>query len=154
MGLRVANRPLLDAQNRATGVIVRTGFAKAIKTVRTGKDDIDSIEYERFELEMSVDGTASPISMVIFAGSTLNGAIDTVGRGKAQRNVYNRLTSIAIGLEIVAPEEVAGVIGEEVMRRVETALLGLEGAKVTFRLGKVEGKNLLIPVPDSLRLAE
>jgi hypothetical protein len=154
MGLRVANRPLLDAQNRATGVVVRAGFGKGSKTIRNGRDDIDSIEFERFELEMVVDGTSAPISMTIYAGSVLNGVIDSVGRGKAQRNIYNKLTSIALGLEIVAPVEVEGVIGEEVMRRVETALLGLEGTKVTFRLGKVEGKNLLIPVPDSLRLAE
>lgn len=149
MGLRVANRPLLDSENFATATIVRSEFGKGVQTVRNGKDDIDTREYERFELELAVDGTAGLIPMTVFAGSALNGIIEETGRGKSKKPVYNRLTTICLCLGIVTPDEVEGIIAPEVVERVQDALVKLEGDRVRFKLGKVEGRALTVPVPDT-----
>lgn len=152
MGLRVANRPVLDAEGYATAIVARSEFGKGVETVRKSKDDVDTREYERFELELLTDGTAGTIPMTIFTGTTLNGVIDETGRGKTKKSVYNRLTSIALGLGLVSAEEVEGTIEPEVVERVQAALVALEGEKVQFKLGKVEGRALTVPIPDTLKL--
>ena len=154
MGLRAANRPVLDSDGYATAVVTRSEFGKGTQTVKSSRDDVDVREYERLELDLAVDGTAGPIQMSIYAGTALNGPLEEVGRGKAKKAVYNRLTSIALGLEIIEPKDVEGIIEPEIIERVEKALLDLEGTKVRFKLGKVEGKSLAYPVPDSIRRAD
>ncbi len=154
MGLRAANRPLLDSEGFATATVTRSEFGKGVQTVKMSRDDIDTREYERFELDLAVDGTSGLITMQIFAGVALNGPIDESGRGKSKKVVYNRLTAIALGLGIVKPEEVDGVITPELIERVQDDLLKLEGERVKFQLGKVEGRALAVPVPDSIRRIE
>ncbi len=154
MGLRVANRPITDAEGFAVAVVIRAEFGKGTEMVRKSKDDVDVREYERFELELGVEGTGGVIPMTIFTGTTLNGVLDEIGKGKAKKLVYNRLSAIALGLGIVEPEELEGVIEPEVVERVQKSLIDLEGQRVKFKLGKIEGRALLVPVPDSLRLIE
>ena len=110
MGLRAANRPLLDSEGFATATVVRSEFGKGSQTVKTSRDDVDVREYERFELDVMVDGTAGLIPMSIYAGTALNGPLEEVGRGKTKKVVYNRISAIALGLVIVKPEDLEGVI--------------------------------------------
>ena len=154
MGLRVANRPSTDTAGFATAVVIRSEFGKGSETVRKSKDDVDVREYERFELELGVEGTGGVIPMTIFTGTTLNGVLDEIGKGKTKKQVYNRLSAIALGLGIVQAAELEGAIEPEVVERVQKSLIELEGQKVQFKLGKVEGRSLLVPVPDSLRLVD
>lgn len=154
MGLRAANRPLLDENEYATATVVRAEFDKGVHTVKLSRDDIDTREYERFGLDLEVDGTAGVIKMQVFAGVNLNGPIDTVGRGKSAKAVYNRLTSICLGLGIVQPDELKGVIGPDLIERVQDDLLKLKGSRIKFKLGRVEGKSLSIPVPDTIKRAD
>lgn len=151
MGLRAANRPLLDSEGFATATVVRSEFGKGSQTVKTSRDDVDVREYERFELDVMVDGTAGLIPMSIYAGTALNGPLEEVGRGKTKKVVYNRISAIALGLGIVEPEDLEGVIDPSLIERVQGELLKLEGDRVKFKLGKVEGRNLAVPVPDSIR---
>ena len=151
MGLRAANRPLLDSEGFATATVVRSEFGKGSQTVKTSRDDVDVREYERFELDVMVDGTAGLIPMSIYAGTALNGPLEEVGRGKTKKVVYNRISAIALGLVIVKPEDLEGVIDPSLIERVQGELLKLEGDRVKFKLGKVEGRNLAVPVPDSIR---
>lgn len=151
MGLRAANRPLLDSEGFATATVVRSEFGKGSQTVKTSRDDVDVREYERFELDVMVDGTAGLIPMSIYAGTALNGPLEEVGRGKTKKVVYNRISAIALGLGIVEPEDLEGVIDPSLIERVQGELLKLEGGRVKFKLGKVEGRNLAVPVPDSIR---
>lgn len=151
MGLRAANRPLLDPEGFATATVVRSEFGKGSQTVKTSRDDVDVREYERFELDVMVDGTAGLIPMSIYAGTALNGPLEEVGRGKTKKVVYNRISAIALGLGIVKPEDLEGVIDPALIERVQGELLKLEGDRVKFLLGKVEGRNLAVPVPDSIR---
>jgi len=151
MGLRAANRPLLDSEGFATATVVRSEFGKGSQTVKTSRDDVDVREYERFELDVMVDGTAGLIPMSIYAGTALNGPLEEVGRGKTKKVVYNRISAIALGLGIVKPEDLEGVIDPSLIERVQGELLKLEGDRVKFKLGKVEGRNLAVPVPDSIR---
>lgn len=151
MGLRAANRPLLDSEGFATATVVRSEFGKGSQTVKTSRDDVDVREYERFELDVMVDGTAGLIPMSIYAGTALNGPLEEVGRGKTKKVVYNRISAIALGLDIVEPEDLEGVIDPSLIERVQGELLKLEGDRVKFKLGKVEGRNLAVPVPDSIR---
>ena len=151
MGLRAANRPVLDSNGYATAIVTRSEFGKGTQTVKSSRDDVDVREYERLELDLATDGTTGPITMSIYAGTALNGPMETVGRGKAKKAVYNRVTSIALGLGIIEPKDVEGVIDPDVVDRVEKALLDLEGTKVQFKLAKAEGKSLAFPVPDSIR---
>jgi len=154
MGLRAANRPLLDSEGFATATVVRSEFGKGSQTVKTSRDDVDVREYERFELDVMVDGTAGLIPMSIYAGTALNGPLEEVGRGKTKKVVYNRISAIALGLVIVKPEDLEGVIDPSLIERVQGELLKLEGDRVKFKLGKVEGRNLAVPVPDSIRRAD
>ena len=154
MGLRAANRPLLDSEGFATATVVRSEFGKGSQTVKTSRDDVDVREYERFELDVMVDGTAGLIPMSIYAGTALNGPLEEVGRGKTKKVVYNRISAIALGLGIVKPEDLEGVIDPSLIERVQGELLKLEGDRVKFKLGKVEGRNLAVPVPDSIRRAD
>ena len=151
MGLRLANRPLLDAEGFATGIVVRSEFGQGTQTVKASRDDIDVRTYERYELDLAVDGTAGVIPMSLYAGVNLNGDFEMQGRGKTAKRVYNRLTAICLGLGIVKAEELEGVADASLVDRVQNDLLKLEGTKVKFQLGKVEGRNLAVPVPDSLR---
>lgn len=151
MGLRAANRPLLDAEGFAIGVVVRSEFGKATQTIKASRDDVDVREYERFELDIAVDGTAGVIPMSVYAGTALNGPLEEVGRGKTKKVVYNRISALALGLGIVKPEDLEGVIDPDLIVRVQAELLKLEGERVKFKLGKVEGRNLAVPVPDSIR---
>lgn len=151
MGLRAANRPLLDSEGFATATVVRSEFGKGSQTVKTSRDDVDVREYERFELDVMVDGTAGLIPMSIYAGTALNGPLEEVGRGKTKKVVYNRISAIALGLGIVKPEDLEGVIDPSLIERVQGELLKLEGDRVKFKLGKVEGRNLAVPIPDSIR---
>lgn len=153
MGLRAANRPLLDKDGNATGIVTRSEFGKGVEVVTRSRDDVDSREYERFELEIAVEGTGGVIPMKIYAGTALNGVLDEVGKGKAKKPLYNRISTIAIGLGLVTPDELEGVISDDVMSRVQKGLEGLEGDKLKFKLGKVEGKNLTVPIPDTIRRA-
>lgn len=156
MGLRQANSPILDKAGYVTAVVVRTGFGKGIVHEKKGKDDFDVREYEQYEIEFAVDGTVSPIKMNINSGTTLNKSLPVdVGPGKRKpaKPVYNRLTTIALALGFVQPEELESIT-PDLISRVEQSLLSLEGAKVQFRLGKVEGRTLTYPVPDSLRIVE
>lgn len=154
MGLRLANRPLLDSGGYATGIVTRSEFGHGQQTVKVSRDDIDVRSYERYELDLAVDGTTGVIPMSVYAGVNLNGDYETQGRGKTAKRVYNRLTAICLGLGLVKPEELEGVVDSTLVDRVQDGLLKLEGAKVKFQLGKVEGKNLAIPVPDSIRRVE
>lgn len=151
MGLRAANRPLLDSEGFATATVTKSEFGKGSQTVKTSRDDVDVREYERFELDLAVDGTAGLIPMSVYAGTALNGPLEEVGRGKAKKVVYNRISAIALGLDIVKPEDLEGVIDPDLIVRVQAELLKLEGERVKFKLGKVEGRNLAVPVPDSIR---
>lgn len=150
MGLRVANKPVLDSENYATATVVRSEFGKGTETIRRGKDDVDTREYERFELEFAVDGTAGLIPMTVFTGTSLNGVLEESGRGKTKKAVYNRLTTICLGLGLVKPSEVEGTIALDVVERVQDALVKLEGDRVRFKMGKVEGRSLTVPVPDTI----
>ena len=151
MGLRLANRPLVDNEGYATAIVTRSEFGHGTQTVKASRDDIDVRNYERYELDLAVDGTAGVIPMSVYAGVNLNGDYETQGRGKTAKRVYNRLTAICLGLGIVKPEELEGVVDLALVDRVQADLLKLEGAKVKFRLGKVEGRNLAVPVPDTIR---
>lgn len=153
MGLRVANRPLQDAQGFVTATVSKAEFGTATEVVKRAKDDVDSRTYERFELGLDADGTSGTIHMTLFTGVTLNGPIDETGKGKTKKTVYNRLSSICLSLGLAKAEELTGVISEEVKERVEVALLALPGTRVKFKLGKIEGKTLAVPVPDSIVLA-
>ncbi len=154
MGLRAANRPLLDKDGFATGIVTRSEFGKGVEVVTRSRDDVDSREYERFELEIAVEGTGGVIPMKVYAGTALNGVLEEVGKGKAKKPLYNRISTLAIGLGLVTPEELEGVIDQDVMDRVQKGLEGLEGDKLKFKLGKVEGKALTVPIPDTIRRVE
>ena len=91
--------------------------------------------------------------MKIYAGTALNGMLDEVGKGKTKKPIYNRISTIALGLGLVTPEELEGIISPEVMARVQKGLEDLEGDTLKFKLGKVEGKNLTVPIPDTIRRA-
>lgn len=155
MGLRAANRPLLDKDGYATGLVTRSEFGKGVEVITRSRDDVDSREYERFELEIAVEGTGGVIPMKVYAGTALNGVLDEVavgkGKDKGQKPVYNRISTLAIGLSLATPEELEGVISPEVMDRVQKGLIELEGDKLKFKLGKVEGKNFTVPIPDTIR---
>lgn len=153
MGLRTANRPIVDANGFVKATISKAEFGTATETVKRAKDDVDSKTYERFELTFDAEGTTGPIHMTLFTGVVLNGPISETGRGKAKKPVYNRLTTIALSLGLVKPEELSGVISKEVEERVEVGLLGLVGKAVKFKMGRIEGKALQVPVPDSIVLA-
>ncbi len=150
MGLRAANRPIVDAEGFATGVVTKAGFNMFTRTVKHGRDDVDVEEFERFELAIQVAGTAGPIVMHVYAGSALNGILEETGRGKTKRPVYNRLSAMALSLGLTTPEELEGVIDPAVIARIQTGLENLEGDKLKFKLGKVEGRNLMVPIPDTL----
>jgi len=152
MGLRVANRPIINEDGYTTATIVGCKFGKGVETIKKSRDDIDTREYERFELTVEMDGTSGPISTTIFTGTSLNGVIDEVGRGKAKKSVYNRLTSIALGLNLVSVNELSGKISQEICERVEESFLSIQGLRVQFKLGKIEGRSLAVPIPDTIKL--
>ena len=133
--------------------MTRSEFGKGVEVITRSRDDVDSREYERFELEIAVEGTAGAIPMKIYAGTALNGMLDEVGKGKTKKPIYNRISTIALGLGLVTPEELEGIISPEVMARVQKGLEDLEGDTLKFKLGKVEGKNLTVPIPDTIRRA-
>lgn len=152
MGLRVANRPSLDAEGFATAIVAKTAFGQGTQTVRHSKDDIDSVVYERFEMTLSVDGTTGPIEMQVFCGVSLNGPLEEKkGPGRKKTPIYNRLSTLCLALGIVTESELTGTIAEDVVNRVEAALLALEGERVMFQLGRVEGRSLPVPILDSFR---
>ena len=153
MGLRTANRPVVDSDGFVKAKVSKAEFGTATETVRRAKDDVDSRTYERFELGLDAEGTTGVIHMTLFAGVVLNGPISETGKGKTKKVLYNRLTSVALSLGLVKPEDLAGTISDATKEAVETGLLGLVGKSVKFKLGRVEGKALTVPVPDSIVFA-
>jgi hypothetical protein len=149
MGLRIANRPVLDAAGFARAVVVRSEFGEGQETVRRGKDEVEPVTYQRFELELQADGTTGPIKMEVFTGTVLNGPIGEKGRGKAKKPTYNRLTGLCLALGLVQAGELDGEISDDVRGRIEAALLNLEGDRLKFQLGRVEGRPLPVPVLES-----
>lgn len=155
MGLRAANKPVLNRDGYATAIITRAGFGKGQRVERRAKDDLDVTEYQRFELEMAVDSTGDgPIVMSVYTGDVLNDVIEEIGKGKTKKPVYNRLTTICLRLNLVKSDELKGRIDTAVVKRVQRDLHDLVGKKVQFKLGRVEGKTLPVPVPDTLVLVE
>ena len=154
MGLRIANRPTTDASGFVTATVSKAEFGTMVEMKRHSKDDLDPLPYERFELEFSVEGTTGPITMNLYTGTVLNGPIAETGRGKTKKAVYNRLTTVAIGFGFVTPKDLEGTITEAIKEKVETGLTSLVGRRVAFKLGRVEGKALTVPVPESVKLLD
>ena len=152
MGLRAANKPLLDSEGFALGLVVKSEFNTAKQEIRVSKDDIDVREYERYELTLLVTGTVKDIQISLFAGSVLNDAIEYKGVKKIP--VYNRLTSLALSLDIVETDELKNSIDAEIVKRVEKSLLDLAGKKLKFKLGKFEGKALTVPVANTFKFTD
>ena len=154
MGLRSANRPVQDVDGYVTATVTSAKFGKGADTKRHARDDVDTVEYERFELGLAVRGTTGLIMMTVYTGIALNGILEYAGRGKARKPVYNRVSTLALNLGMVSPEELDGTIADDVIARVQESLLNLEGDELKFKLGKIEGKHLLIPIPDTIRRIE
>lgn len=154
MGLRSANRPILDSDGYVTAIVTSAVFGKGVDTRKRARDDVDTVEYERFELSLAVEGTAGLIPMTVYTGTALNGILEYSGRGKTRKPVYNRVSTLALNLGFATPDELEGTIPESVTSRIQESLLNLEGEKVLFKLGKVEGKHLMVPIPDTIRRVE
>ena len=154
MGLRSANRPILDSAGYVTAIVTSAVFGKGVDTRKRSRDDVDTVEYERFELGVAVEGTAGLIPMTVYTGTALNGILEYSGRGKTRKPVYNRVSTLALNLGFATPDELEGTIPESVTSRIQESLLNLEGEKVRFKLGKVEGKHLMVPIPDTIRRVE
>ena len=152
MGLRIANRPVTDTEGFVSGTVTKAEFGTATEVVKRAKDDFDGRTYERFELSFDVEGVTGTIHMNLYTGTALNGPMAETGKGKAKKPVFNRISSVAISLGLVTPKELEGTISEEVKERVEVGLLALVGKRVKFKLGRVEGKQLTVPVPDTIKL--
>lgn len=154
MGLRSANRPILDSDGYVTAIVTSAVFGTGVDTRKRARADGDTVEYERFELSLAVEGTAGLIPMTVYTGTALNGILEYSGRGKTRKPVYNRVSTLALNLGFATPDELEGTIPESVTSRIQESLLNLEGEKVRFKLGKVEGKHLMVPIPDTIRRVE
>lgn len=150
MAIRAANKPVLT-DGYATAIVTKVSEGTGYDTKKRAKDADGEVEsYERFEVSMAMDGTTGPIRVEVFVGTTLNGAIGTTGKGKNAKPVYNRLSQLVMGLGVVTATDLEGVISGETLERVEKALHELEGAKLRFKLGKVEGRPLPVPILDTV----
>ena len=154
MGLRIANRPTTDASGFVTATVSKAEFGTTTEVIKHAKDDHDGRTYERFEMVFDVQGMTGPITMTLYTGTVLNGPIAETGRGKTKKAVYNRLTTVAIGFGFVTPKDLEGTITEAIKERVEAGLTSLVGRRVAFKLGRVEGKALTVPVPESVKLLD
>ena len=155
MGIRVkaANRVQENSDGYATGIFVEIREGKGKTLVQKSKTDIDERHYERFEFVLEVDGTVSPIEMVVFTGITLNHEPhDYVGRGRQRKPVYNRLTTFCLALGLLRHDELNTDITPVIVERVTESLNNLEGERVRFKLGQVEGKSITAPRLETFEL--
>ena len=155
MGIRVkaANRVQENSDGYATGLFVEIREGKGIATVKKSKTDIDERHYERFEFVLEVDGTVSPIEITVFTGTNLNHIPqDYVGRGRQRKPVYNRLTTFCLALGLLKYDELNTDITPDIVDRVTESLNNLEGERVRFKLGQVEGKSITAPRLETFEL--
>ena len=148
--LRRANRPALDAEGYAHGIVVKSDQGVGIAQHKGARDDVDEQTYDRFELTIQADGTVKPVEMRVFLGTVLNpDPINQKGRGKKVVNVYNRFTTVALSLGLVTEKELA-TLTDKTVEKVEKAFLNLEGEKVRFRVGLQNGLYVPDPSPSSM----
>ena len=155
MGIRVkaANRVQVNTDGYATGTFVEIREGKGKTLVQKSKSDVDERVYDRFEFVLVADGTVAPIEMVLFTGTTLNHEPhDFVGRGRQRKPIYNRLTTFCLALGILKSDELSTDISPSVVDRVAAALNDLEGERVRFKLGQVEGKMITVPRLETFEL--
>ena len=154
MGLRIANQPLTDPNGYVTATVTKAEFGKGVRITKRAKDDIDDDTYDRFEIFFAVEGRTGPIEMKYYTGDQINGpkGEKSGGKGKPKIPIFNRITHLAIGFGLVTAKDMCGDITEAMRAKVEAGLLESVGKKVQFKLGRLEGKALTVPVPDSFKL--
>ena len=157
------NRPVIDDEGFTLAQVAATRIGQGVdKTPRKDEhgDLMDPITWDRFELDLVMQGVTKPIDRTIHAGVRLapKGTIKAVG-GK-EKEGYNRLTTIALRLGIVSESDVEtgnDPISDETIERLERALLNdLPGKWVRFKLGKqkVSSGSILVPMLDTLEWAD
>lgn len=152
--LRRATTPLIT-EGFCTGVIKSVEHGEGTRREKKGRD-VEEITYERFEIDIDVDTSGSPMAMSLHTGTVINEKPVEVlnkSRGKKQQKaIYNRLTAFCIGLKLV-DESVLSVLSAKDLSEIENKLLSLKDVRIKFQIGKNQ-QGFLNVIPHTVELIE
>ena len=152
--LRRATTPLIT-NGFCTGIIKSVEHGVGTRREKKGRD-VEEITYERFEIEIDVDTSDSPMAMSLHTGTVINEKPVEVlnkSRGKKQQKpIYNRLTAFCIGLKLV-DEAKLSVLSAKDLSEIENKLLSLKDIRIKFQIGKNQ-QGFLNVVPHTVELIE
>lgn len=133
--VRLANRPLVDADGIATVTIasIENKTVEDLKALKKGLPP-DECRYECYDVEFVTEGTNGEFCLRERCGAVLNPEpVQVKYRGKEK--IYNKLTSLVIGAGLATIDELDAVDTVALTEK----LLALAGTQYRARLVKVEG---------------
>jgi hypothetical protein len=152
--IRRANRPIIDNQGLATGILKSISFGTGMKEEKKGRD-IEEIEYEKCTFLFSVEGITGPIQMQLMTGTVINDIpphIIAKGRGvKKEKPIYNRFTSACIALGIVEEKELP-TINEKREYEIDESLKQIKDIRVNFKIVRQEKTGFLNIDPKTIQI--
>lgn len=139
MAIRKANRPAVQDDGFSTGHLAYVKAGTGVRKEKKGRD-VEEIEFPRYEFYFEVDGvTGEPLTIKVYTGTVVNDEpVEVIAktRGKnAQINIYNRLTTMCLKLELLKQDDLRTITDKQLVE-VDSALLASENVPVRFKVGK------------------
>ena len=153
--IRRANRPNVDAEGYAKGVLTSVILGTGIRREKKGRD-IEETEYDRYEFAFDVEGkTGDSIEITIHTGTVINDEpVKTLGKARGKKNtinIYNRFTSMCLVLGLISEEELSDVSTER-LKEIQHELQTLKDVKSFFKVGRNDEGYFVIDI-QSIRLS-
>ena len=139
--VRIANRPVLDEQGYATGILKNVNLGEGTRIEKKGRN-VDHTKYDRYEFTFEIEGkTGEPLEIKLHTGTVLNDEpvkILAKTRGKKeQQKIYNRFTSICLSLGVISIGELErSDITTSKLEDIELQLKNLHELPVKVKMGK------------------
>lgn len=137
--LRRANRPVVDQQGLSTAILKKINIGTGYKKETKGKRSFEEYEYERYEFYFDVKGvTGEPLEVKLFTGTVINDEpVRTLGkgRGKAEKSLYNRFTTLCIALDLITEKELSTITNEH-LEKLESDINELKNTEVKIKIEK------------------
>ena len=137
------NRPKLYDDGLNRGIIREIGEVEIPGKSGSIKEQADELRVG-YRAIIDVDGvTDEPIEIWHWLGLNLNDEpIKTTGRGKMIKNIYNLYTTFCLRTGLITEDEL-GTASEERLEQLDNDLDDMAGARLQFRVKRVEKEGYL-----------
>jgi len=139
--LRRANRTIIGEDGLASATLKKVSLGTGYKKETKGKRSFEECEYERYEFYFEVQGvTGDYLDVKLYTGTVINDEpVRTLGkgRGKAEKTLYNRFTTLCLSLGLIKEKELQ-TINNAQLQKLEDDLNDLKNTSVKVKIEKNE----------------